>query len=114
MDSLTVVAEILAEMVLDEANPYRDAEGHFSRKDAGGLYAAGAMAAGRAAGIKAKQAGKTPSDRRSDIILAIRDQMIQHRKLAHKAQTGNDYDLGRFLSMRQNARDTLQAARGTA
>lgn len=61
-----VIDEILVDMILEdvlsdghlfEMNPYHDAEGHFTSKGATDLYQSGALAFGRAKGMKAKAQG---------------------------------------------------------
>jgi hypothetical protein len=81
MNRNEVALEILADLVLEdvlsdgtifEFNPYHDpASGRFTGKQAGYLYGAGAMGAGKAAGKAAKAAGKTREDVRADIRSAI-------------------------------------------
>jgi hypothetical protein len=62
--TLEILVDLVCEDLLVESNQYHAAAGsgkggQFTSKDNAGAYAAGAMAAGRAAGLKAKSQGKT-------------------------------------------------------
>ena len=79
----TVMFEVFVDLVLEdvlndghlfEANPYHDASGKFTSKDAAKAYGSGAMAKGRAAGMKAKAQGMG----KEQIRTAIKDAMQKH------------------------------------
>lgn len=79
----TVMLEVFVDLVLEdvlnggtlfEANPYHDAGGKFTSKESAKAYASGAMAKGRAAGLKAKAQGLG----HEQIRAAIKDAMAKH------------------------------------
>jgi hypothetical protein len=69
-----VLEEVMSGGTLLETNPYHDARGRFTSKDAAGAYGSGVMAAGRAAGMRAKAAGKS----RDAVRAAIKSAMKKH------------------------------------
>lgn len=78
-----LVQDVIVEMILDdvlndgclfESNPYHDAKGRFTAKGAGDLYKAGALAFGRAKGMKAKAQGLG----KDQIRAAIKGGIEQH------------------------------------
>ena len=85
-----VFEDVMQDGQLFEANPYHDAQGRFTSKDAAAAYGMGAMAAGRGAGMIAKAEGKS----REDIRAAIKRGIEAHVATSSLASRETDRFLG--------------------
>jgi hypothetical protein len=115
------VLEILVDLVeedldraqpLFEENPYRDAAGRFTSKDAATAYASGAMAAGRAAGITAKAAGKSREEVRAAIHQAMQSHQYGVESTARLQSAGKGTNYSMDLGPREHGKSKLYRARG--